>query len=257
MESISFYLIVTYNKSQKEIWAHSSNLFTGAINERVQGVYSFFDLQSSNDSLLIENARLHETIINYRIQSTDNSFQRFELQDSVLDYQLIPSRICSKTLHLRNNFITLCKGTDDGIYPGMGVISNNGVIGIVKTASSGYATVIMIHNSQSNIGAKVKSKNYSGNLIWNFDDTQILSLTNIPKHAELSVGDTIVTSGYSISFPAEVPIGKIMDFKIEGGSNNYIINVRLDYDLSKTEFVYVVDFEDKKEKAALIKVENE
>ncbi|MBT8230014.1 MAG: hypothetical protein KJO50_07120, partial [Bacteroidia bacterium] len=99
LESVSFYLIVTYNKSQKEIWAYSSNLFTGKINQQVENIYSFFDLHSTNDSLLIENARLLETIINYRVRSTDNAFQDFENLDTTASYKLIPSRICSRTTH--------------------------------------------------------------------------------------------------------------------------------------------------------------
>ena len=252
LECVCFYLIVIYNKSQKEIWAHSSNLFTGAVNKRVQNVYSFFDLQATNDSLLIENARLLETIINYRIGSEDNSFQSFEQGDSTINYNLIPARVCSRTLHLRDNYISLCKGRNDGIEPGMGVIFEQGVVGIIKSASSKYATVLLLLNSQSRVSGKVKSKEYSGTLVWTSTDPNLLNMRNVPKHAEIAIGDTVVTSGYSVSFPPEIPIGKIKNFDLEGGGNDYSINVQLDYDLSSIDYVYVVNFEDKEEKSQLI-----
>ena len=257
LECVCFYLIVNYNKSQKEIWAHSSNLFTGHINKRLQNVYSFFDLQATNDSLLLENARLLETIINYRIGSEDNSFQNFETSDSLVQYRLIPARVCSKTLHLRDNYISLCKGREDGIEPGMGVVFEQGVVGIVKTVSSKYATVLLMLNSQSRISGKVKTKEYSGTLFWASSDPNVLNMRNIPKHAEIAIGDTIVTSGYSVAFPPEIPIGKIKNFDLEGGGNDYSINVQLDYDLSSVDYVYVINFEDREEKSELIEEINE
>ncbi|NNE26719.1 MAG: rod shape-determining protein MreC [Saprospiraceae bacterium] len=257
LECLCFYLIVNYNKSQKEIWAHSSNLFTGAVNKRLNNVYSFFDLQTTNDSLLLENARLLETIINYRISSKDNRFQAFEQSDSLYQYNLIPARVCSKTLHLRDNYISLCKGRNDGIQPGMGVVSEHGVVGIVKSASTKYATVLLLLNSQSRVSGKVKSKEYSGTLLWTSSDPNILNMRNVPKHAEIAIGDTIVTSGYSVAFPPEIPIGKIKNFALEGGGNDYSINVHLDYDLSSIDYVYVVNFEDREEKSELIEELNE
>ena len=258
LEFISFYLIINYNKSQNEIWAHSSNIFTGNVNKRVQKVEDFVTLQTRNDSLLTENANLLQSIINFRIYSDKNSFQQFEnASDSLSEYNLIPANVCAKTLHLRNNFLTLCKGEDDGIQSGMGVISKEGVVGIIKSTSANFATVLMIINSQSRISAKVLNKEYPGNLFWQSADPRKMKLMDVPKHADIKVGDTIVTSGYSISFPALIPIGKIDYINIIEGSNSYNIDVELDYDLSSIEQVYVVDFKNKEEKEKVIAGQDE
>lgn len=257
LEVVSFYLIINYNKSQKEIWAHSSNLLTGTVNEKVSGVQNYFDLQNTNDSLLRENAKLLETIINYRVSSRDNSFQKYERSDSIRSYEMIPARVCGQTLNLRNNYMTLCKGEDDGIQVGMGVVTAKGVVGIVKATSGKFATVLMILNSQSRVGAQIKDKNYHGVLIWDSDDIEKMTLIDLPKHAEISKGDTILTSGYSVAFPPDLYLGTIEDFEIEGGSNNYRITVNRDYPIANLEYVYVVKFIDAEEKAELIANEDE
>ena len=161
-EAVSLYLIVSLNKSQGEIWSHSSNLFTGKLNEKVQVVEDFFTLRTTNDSLLTENAELLQTIINYRIFSENNSFQQFEQEnrDSLVNYRLIPANIVSKTVNLRNNYLTLNAGLNKGVKPSMGVISDHGVIGIVKSVSNNYATVLMIINSYSRISCKIKNKDF-------------------------------------------------------------------------------------------------
>jgi len=252
LEIISFQLIINYNKSQKEIWANSSNRLTGGINEYVQGVEDFLQLQNYNDSLLVENAKLLETIINYRVSSKDNIFQTFEEQDSSKDYRLIPAKVCSKTLNLRNNYMTLCKGSKDSLYVGMGVISDKGIVGIISQVSDNFSTVLMILNSESRTSAKISSKNYIGNLIWRKDNIRIMTLKDIPKHATIAVGDSVSTSGYSISFPEDIYIGKVSDYRSGSGGNSYDIDVRLLSDLSTVDYVYVVSYNKAEEKQEII-----
>ena len=259
LQLVSFFLIINYNQSQKEIWANSSSLFAGKIHSQVQQFEDFFSQTALNDSLLTENAKLLQTIINYRVFFEDNSFQEYELTaDSTTQaYSLIPARVCSKTINLRNNFITLCAGKADGVEIGMGVVSKDGVVGIVKQASDHFCTVMLLINSQSRISAMIQNKGHHGNLIWSSSDIRQMKLTNVPKHVPVNIGDTIVTSGYSISFPPHIRIGKVSDFKILGGNNNFDIDVKLDYDLSETRSVYVIKYDKMIQKDSLITIQNE
>lgn len=238
---------------------NSSNIFSGKVQERAQKVEDFFTQQQLNDSLLRENAKLLETIINFRVFSEKNNFQNFEGldADSLRNYSLIPSRVCSKTINVRNNFLTIDVGTSKGIEVGMGVISKDGVIGIVKRVSKNYSTVLMLINGQSRISAMILSKGYHGNLIWTSDDIRSMKLLDVPKHAFIEKGDTVVTSGYSISFPPQIPIGYVADYAVQGGSNNYDINVNLDFDLSTISTAYVIKFDKAKEKETSLESEDE
>jgi len=259
LELFCFYLIVSFNESQRDIWNYSSNRVTGSIKENLQGIEDFFTLKEKNDSLLLENAYLLETVINYRVYSEKNNFQNFEFsQDSTqAKFELIPAIVCDKTINLRNNYMTLSAGRKAGIKEGMGVIIPQGVVGLVKSTSDNFSTVLLINHGQSRISALIKNKNYHGNLIWESSDTRKMKLLDVPKHANVSIGDTIETSGYSISFPKALSLGKISSFDISKGSNYYEINVDLDYDLSTITSVFVVAYRDAKEKETLIQQQDE
>lgn len=257
LEVLAFYLIVNFNKSQKEIWAHSSNLMTGNVFKKMENIEDYFDLKIQNDSLHTENARLKETIINYRIESKENEFQKFENSDSTRSYSLLPVTICSKTMNLRNNYMTLCKGSNSGIEIGMGVVSDNGIVGIIKSVSKSFSTVQLVTNSNSRISSKVSSKNYPGSLVWNNSDPQILNLVDIPKHASIELGDSISTSGFSVIFPPDIFIGTVKDFSAADAGNNYRINVAMNNNLSTLEYAYVIKYVLFEEKESIIEQENE
>lgn len=255
LEVVCFYLIVNYNKSQSEIWQHSSSLLSGNLYSRVSKAEDFFKLQNQNDSLLMENAKLLQTILNYRLATENNSFQEFELSQSdstTQQYTLIPANVCAKTIHLRNNSLTLSKGSNHGIKKGMGVITEKGVVGIVKATSQNFSTVLMLLHSQSRISSKILNKDYHGNVVWQESDPRIVTLLDVPKHATISKGDTLVTSGFSVSFPPLVPIGTISEVELLEGSNSYEIQVLLNYDLSQVDKVFVVDMDKAEEKMKIL-----
>ena len=68
----------------------------------------------------------------------------------------------------------------------------------------------------------------------------MVTLDNVPKHADVVRGDTIITTGFSEIFPGELRIGRVADFKVKDGGNFYAINVELNNDLSTIRYVYVV-----------------
>jgi len=237
LEVICFYLIINYNQSQKEIFINSSNIYSAKIGEQKAILSNFANLKRVNDSLMRENANLIENLIliEYASDNIPNS-------DSIYNpYSLIPATICNSTINLRNNHITLCKGSREGIKPDMGVISSSkGIIGIVRSSSSNFAHVMTLLHSQTKISCGIKSRKGHGSLVWKDTDPLRMTLESVPKHEIIAVGDTIITSGFSTMFPRGILVGKIENFKIMSGSNNYNITIKLFNDLTNVKYAYVV-----------------
>jgi len=238
LELLAFFLIVNYNNKQKEIFLYSSNLFSGMVLERYDASMDYFKLKSQNDSIAGENADLMSLFFN---QEKPEVFQSLP-QDSISDqYQIIPAKIVSKTINQRNNRFTLNKGRDAGIQPGMGVLSTKGIVGVIHRANSKYSSVMPIINTQFQVSVKIKTKNFLGDLSWEPYDERFMLLKHIPKHAGISKGDTVISSGYSTYFPPDIPIGTIESFALPAGSNYFEVKVELFNQLSNLEYIYVVD----------------
>jgi rod shape-determining protein MreC len=248
LEILCFYLIVNYNQSQKEIYLNSSNLFSGFILDKKENTKSYIGLKQVNEQLHHENARLLQKTFNRRNEELTRSSMVSDTlsrdtitRDTSIKYSIIAATVINNSVRLRNNTITLNKGKNHGIKPGMAVISSDGVVGVVRNVSNKYSQVLSILNSQSRISAKIKKNNYHGNLLWKGGSPKRMTLEAVPKHALFSAGDTLTTSGYSSIFPKDILIGTIEDFRIPSGSSNYFINVLLFNDLAKLNHVYVIE----------------
>jgi rod shape-determining protein MreC len=239
LEVISFFLIVNYNNKQKEIFLYSSNLFSGKILDKYDDGVDYFNLKTINDSILQENARILSNRFNY----VPENYEYNSVEDTSLNkYELIPASICNMTLHLRNNRMTIDKGTNWGIKDGMGVIAEKGIVGVVRKVNSDFASIVPLINTQLQISAKIKNKNYFGDLKWEPYDERFVILKHIPKHAKVSKGDTVITSGYSTIFPGGIEIGKIIEIRLPEGDNYFEIVVDLNNRIGNLEHVYVINY---------------
>ena len=230
---VSFLLIVNYNKSQKAIFINSSNYYANKLDSRTSKWQNYLSLQEVNDSLARHNADLMEHFINFK--STEGV-----ISDSILQYDLLPAKVIRNTYNLRNNHLTLDVGKKQGVKKDMGVLSEDGILGIVKDVSSDFSHVVSILNSQTRISCTVKPYAYPGNLTWKNLDPKFMTLESIPKHVAISIGDTVVTNGYSTIFPANIDVGTVAEVKTERGSSNYNIKVALFNNVPNAKRGYVI-----------------
>ena len=245
LEAIALTLVVRYNTNQKGIFQHSSTVISGKLYKVADDVYQYNHLQTFVDSLASENAQLKEKVFNL-----ERSVQRLLPADQTMDscilesYHLIAAQIINNSINQRNNHFTLDKGTKDGIKEGMGVVSEQGIVGIIEEAGKEYSTAVSILHSAVQISAAIQRNGYFGSLVWKETDPAHMILEAIPGQAEIRIGDTIITSGYSFIFPKGIFIGKVEQFWTEGGSNYYTIKVRLHEDNARMNRVYVVENQD-------------
>ncbi len=248
LEVFCFYLIANFNQKQRKIWLHSANTATGAIEKKRNSVSQYFGLEAEADRLAAENARLLAEL------SKSNSI-RIPYRDTVREvkidtvrgdfvrplFSFRPAMVINNTVTSANNYLTIDQGAAQGIRPGLGVISPDGVVGIVRDVSKNYSLVLSILNRNSKISAALKKTGHFGSLVWEGNDPKEAILHDIPKHVQFAPGDTVVTSGFSEIFPPGRVVGRVKFSSVEPGSNFYDIAVELTNDLSQARHVYVVD----------------
>lgn len=239
LEIVAFYLVISFNQDQRTIFMHSASVYTAEVNEKYTEFRNYLSLKEINDSLAASNARIRNGFpyaFNYTINKTDT----ISIVDSTQLYTFTSSKIISYTTSLRNNTMVINKGKNNGLSEGMGVIDDRGIIGITKKCTEHFCSLIPIIHSKSIVSAKVLPSNYFGNLVWTSNNPNLLELNAIPKHAQVDVGDTVVTSGYSHVFPPGIMVGTVENVHLAQGSNFYSIKVQTVNDLNRLNYVYVV-----------------
>lgn len=253
LQFIAFLLLVKNNNYQNSKFFNSSNFLIGNLYSTINNVNDYFNLKSVNAELAEQNARLQ----NQSITSFTKVFgTTVEIKDTSYyqKYLYTSAKVINSSTNKRNNYITLDKGKINGIEAGMGVISGVGVIGTVKNVSDNFCSVMSILHEKNAVSAKIKNSEYFGSLHWELGDYREASLNDIPNHAKLNVGDTIITSGYSAIYPEGVLVGTIKNFNLDEGSNFYEITVELSVDYKKLSHVFIVKNTMKEEQLKLEKL---
>ncbi len=240
---ICFYIIINYNKEQKSIFINSTSIFATMVNSKVDKFDNYLNLQNENDSLQRENAMLIKKFIDYDVNASQNKNDTIEIDSS--KYFLQAVNICNSTFNLKDNYITLCEGENKGIIEDAGVISKNGIVGIVRKVSKNFSIVMSLLHSQTNISCSIlrnmkKGINCTGVLTWKSNNPKVCSLESIPKHLLVLQGDTVVTSGYSTVFPKGIMVGKVKSVVLATASNSYTIDVELFNDPSAWNSIYLI-----------------
>jgi rod shape-determining protein MreC len=255
-ETISFFLLVNYNHHHNQTFVNSSSKFAAGVLEISSNFTDYFSLKRANEELSRENAflrtQLPENIYTLNEAAPGNK----EIQDSI-HYLYRPAKVINNSTNKFHNYITINRGSNHGIAPQTGVISARGLVGVVRHVSPNYATVISLLNTQLKISARLRETNHFGSLEWDGRSYQFAILNEIPGHAKVSVGDAVVTSGYSALFPEGILIGTIEDFELNEGEGFYIIRVKLSIDFKNLTYIETVEKITRDEQKELEKLTND
>lgn len=236
--SLSLYFNTTYYQ-KAQVGALTKSI-SGFWHKQASQVTGVFDLQRSNILLLLENVKLRNELEGYKLklQMLQDSFMR--IKDTAGIFRYIPARVVDNSINSRHNFITIDAGIVDGAYKGMGVISKNGVVGIVSATTNHYSSVISLLNTDVKVSAMHKKSGAFGAISWDGMNYRRVILDEIPLHVNVAAGDTIVTSGFSTIFPKDIPIGRVVNYYNKDGSF-LSITVELFADFKTLDYVYLVN----------------
>lgn len=247
LEVVAFIFVVRGNRYQYVAVSGAANAVTGSIQLMQDNVTSYFHLRSDNAQLLDENARLNAEIIRLTNAGDTATADKDAYIAADLDYTFIPARVVAFSEDRHHNFITLNKGSRDGITPDMGVIGKDGVVGVVKTVSSHFAVVAPIIHEGLFISSMIRKNNYMATLRWQMPDIHRARLEDVARHVDVKEGDSIVTSGLSAIFPADVPVGVVREVSLGEGDSYYDIRVQLATDFNSLRTVHILRYNHRNE----------
>lgn len=240
---VSCILLVDNNSYQQSVYLTSANTISGSIYGTWSQVTGYFNLKSINESLQAENANLQNQVLNLRNELSELRAEQIDsnlIKNPNERFGFIPAAVINNNTRHPRNFFTINRGKLDGIEPGMGVVDQNGVVGIVNVTGDHISRVISILNETQRFSVKLKDTSYIGSLSWKGGDATIAYVEEIPRHAVFGIGDTIVTSGYSTTFPEGIPVGVILNRVRTQDDSFFTFKIKLSPDFKTLSSVRVI-----------------
>lgn len=236
-------ILFTYNSYHSSIYFSSANAVFSSVYGVTSDVSGYFNLREINRDLETNNARLENEVLNLKHQLAE--YKTLNSDTSVFEgsprYDYVAATVINNNVRHPRNYFSINRGSADGIRKGQGVVDHNGVVGIVNVTGQHTARVISLLNESQRFSVKLKNSDYIGSLVWKGGDPSIAYMEEVPRHTKFHPGDTVVTSGYSLSFPPDIPIGVVMN-RIKGADDNfYILKVRLTPDFKSLGTVRIIN----------------
>ena len=224
------------NGELQDNWlSRGSHAFMGSVWGITENISDYFSLRSQNEKLALDNFILMDELQKYKeaLPHADSSLSEAGT------YSFIAAEIAKSSRNTQHNYLILDKGWEDGVEEGCGVMTSKGVVGIVEAVSRNYSYALSFMNTKVTVSARLGRHGSIGPLAWDGRRARHAILTEIPGHIRVEPGDTVFTSGYSSTFPADLPLGTVRKTKTVNGAT-LEIDVELFEDFTTLRYVSVV-----------------
>lgn len=245
---LSCYLLFTRNPYQHHVYLTSANAVASGIYEVTGNVTSYVGLRDINDDLQRRNAALEAEVVMLRTQNKhlrqDILQDSLRSLDSVGRFEFVIASVINNSVIRPYNYITIDKGTADGLAPEMGVMDQNGVVGVTNVVGKHHSRIISLLNPNFRLSCKLRGNSAFGSLVWDGRNPSEALLEELPKQVRFHKGDTIITSGYSAMFPEGIPVGTVIGSTRGEDDNFHTLRIRLLTDFTTLSTVKVISNRD-------------
>lgn len=249
LEIVCVVLIEHTNTLQGNDIISSANTVAGIVYKKQSDVMYYFGLRKMNDSLLNENAMLRrkndlyhsldtlkDSVVHVKVSTQDTTVHTVKYAE----YMYRTARVINNSTNASDNYITLNRGSRDGIGKNMAVISGTGVVGRIEHVSAHFSVALSVLSTKLKVSAKLKNGN-NGFIVWDEKSPDVLTMLDIPKDVNVKKGDSVYTNNFSLYFPPDVLVGTVLKTEADKKKGTQIIFVHSSTNFHTLQYVYVVD----------------
>lgn len=246
LQVMAIVMLSSASKTHQSFFATAANEVTGGINKQYSGFRDYFALKETNRLLAEENVRLRNMLAaNFVAPNTNKEVYVDTLVKDTLGrsrkFTWLPAKVVGNSYALQNNFITVERGSNQGVKKGMSAVSSAGIVGVVVETSPNFSKIMSLIHRSSKVSAMLKKDNSTGSLEWDGTDPGFLTLRNVTKGAKVIKGDSVMTSNYSANFPPKLLIGTVAEISSESSSNFYNLKIRTATNFFSLQYVYLIE----------------
>ncbi|WP_080238205.1 rod shape-determining protein MreC [Spirosoma rigui] len=242
LEVLSFYFIINTSNYWSATYFNTSNRYAAKVLAWSNAANEYTRLRQVNADLAMENQRLN-TELTKLLQAKPPAPDEYKADSSFSGrFDFTVAKVINNTTQFANNYITIDKGTDDGIEPGMGVISPTGVVGKVKICNQHFSVITSILHSDFMVSSQLVKADDIGSAKWDGGDPNLIKLNDISisRDKPVAKGDSVVTSEFNSTFPPDILVGRVRSVGVQPNQTFRDITLDLATNFSNLSFVYVV-----------------
>lgn len=218
--------------------------FLSIIEEPLSQVSTYRQALETNRYLQRQNVLLQDEL--NRLRSAESELQSLRSMLALKTAgqpDLIPAKVIAKQLTGLNNFITLDAGEQQGVKPGMPVISSDGLVGTIILTGSGVSQVMPYANTLFRASARIQDSRAYGVAGWSRDQQRVLHLDYIPKTIPVNIGDIAETSGYGNRYPSGLILGEVIQTDSKPGEDIQRVLIRSKVELHTLSELFIIPFQ--------------
>jgi len=240
-----FALILVFTRSQDGLNKLRTITVTTAsiLEEPVSNFRIYRNAIKTNAYLQQQNILLQDELS--RLRSIEKENQQLK---SLLDLEtsstlpLRITRIVTKKLNTLNNSLSVNVGRKDGIQRGMPLINSDGLIGKVILVANNYSQIMPLTHPLFRVSAQLQGSKANGIITWDISSPSYLIMEFVPKTVPIDIGMVVQTSGLGNEFPAGIPIGEVIDYRSQKGTNTQQLIIKPFNKLSEVSEGFIVLF---------------
>lgn len=146
-----------------------------------------------------------------RLRELERDYERItglvDYQAAYSDQNLVTADVIGRDTSSYLRWITLNRGTRDGIRVGNPVVSDLGLVGRVEKAAADMSWVRLVNDPASAVNGRLQTAGAEGTIIGQLQGG--LRMEYIPQASLVEPGDMVLTSGLGGTFPANIVIGRV------------------------------------------------
>ncbi len=247
LEIVCIMLIARTKTLQGTDIVSSANTVSGLMYKKQNDVVNYFGLRKMNDSLINENAHLRAMLsLSHSYDTLKDIIIRKGLDKAdsghvvhYAEYVYRTARVVNNSISAANNYVTINRGSDDGVNRNMAVISGSGIVGRVVHVSSHFASILSVLSVKQQVSAKLKDGTI-GYITWDGERPDVMVMRDVPQQIKVKAGDSVFTTSYSF-FPPDIMIGTVFKTETVKKNNLQLLYLKPSTDFRDLQYVYVVE----------------
>lgn len=200
---------------------------------------NLIDIKKNNLDLINQNAELKTQLTELTELKLENErLNKLFAFKQKTKMELHAAKVIGRDLSLDHSTILIDQGSEDGVVPGLAVMTIEGAVGHVFRTSLFNSQVMLITDRYSVVDGLVQRSRARG--LVEGKTSNLCTLKYVNKSEDVQAGDIIVTSGLDSIFPKGLPIAVVE--KVESRPYNITLDVTLKpvVDPNKLEEVFIV-----------------